>query len=151
MVTTKGVRMSPEKIQAIQEWPAPHDVKSVQGFLGFANFNRRFIEGYSKKALPLTEITKKDTGFRWDTDQKRAFKELKQACMDPPVLYTFRNGEPARIETDASDLVIGACLCQQKDGKWHPVAYYSRKMSPAEQNYDIHDKELLAVVCSLQH
>ena len=71
--------------------------------------------------------------------------------MDPPVLCTFRNGEPVRIETDASDLAIGACLCQQKDGKWHPVAYYSRKMSPAEQNYDIHDKELLAVVCSLQH
>ena len=71
--------------------------------------------------------------------------------MDPPVLCTFQNGEPARIETDASDLAIGACLCQQRDGKWHPVAYYSRKMSPAEQNYDIHDKELLAVVCSLQH
>jgi hypothetical protein len=68
IVITKGVRISPEKIQAIQEWPTPHDIKLVQGFLGFANFNRRFIEGYSKKALLLTEITKKDTGFRWDTD-----------------------------------------------------------------------------------
>ena len=71
--------------------------------------------------------------------------------MDPLVLYTFRNGELVRIEIDASDLVIGACLCQQKDGKWYPVAYYLRKMSPAEQNYNIHDKELLVVVYSLQH
>ena len=55
--------MSPEKIKAIAEWPTPHDVKEVQSFLGFANFNRKFIEGYSKKALPLTDITKKDIGF----------------------------------------------------------------------------------------
>ncbi len=89
IVTTKGVYISPEKIQAIQEWPTPHDIKSVQGFLGFANFNRRFIEGYSKKALLLTEITKKDTGFRWDTDQKRVFKELKQAYINPLILYIF--------------------------------------------------------------
>ncbi len=77
IVITKGVRISPKKIQAIQEWPILHDIKLVQGFLGFANFNRRFIEGYSKKALLLTEITKKDTGFQQDTNQKRVFKELK--------------------------------------------------------------------------
>ena len=62
-VTTTGVQMSQEKIDSIRNWPVPHDVKSVQGFLGFANFNRRFIEGYSKKAIPLTKITKKDVGF----------------------------------------------------------------------------------------
>ena len=62
------------------------------------------------------------------------------------MLCTFQANEPARIETDTSDLAIGACLCQIKDQKWHPVAYYSRKISAAEQNYDIHDKELLAVV-----
>ena len=65
------------------------------------------------------------------------------------MLCTFQANEPARIEIDASDLVIGACLCQMKDQKWHPVTYYSRKMSAAEQNYDIYDKELLAVVCVL--
>ena len=63
----------------------------------------------------------------------------------------FRANEPTKIEMDASDQAVGACLCQQKDGKWHPVAYYSRKMSQAEQNYDIHDKELLAVVNALKH
>ena len=63
----------------------------------------------------------------------------------------FRANKPTKIEMDASDQAVGACLCQQKDGKWHPVAYYSRKMSQAEQNYDIHDKELLAVVNALEH
>ena len=151
VVSTTGIRMSPEKIKAIAEWPTPHDVKSVQSFLGFANFNRRFIEGYSKIALPLTDITKKDNGFQWGSSQQKAFTTLKEACQNPPVLCTFRANEPARIETDASDLAIGACLCQEKDSKWHPIAYYSRKMSAAEQNYDIHDKELLAVVCALQN
>ena len=151
VVSTKGISMSPEKIKAIAEWPTPHDVKEVQSFLGFANFNRKFIEGYSKKALPLTDITKKDIGFTWGQDQQKAFDTLKKACADPPVLCTFQANEPARIETDASDLAIGACLCQIKDQKWHPVAYYSRKMSAAEQNYNIHDKELLAVVCALQN
>jgi len=69
--------------------------------------------------------------------------------MDLPVLYTFHSGELARIKIDALDLAIRACLCQLKDGKWHPIAYYSRKMLAAEQNYDIHDKELLAIVCAL--
>ncbi len=67
------------------------------------------------------------------------------------MLYTFRANEPAYIETDALDLVISACLYQEKDGKWHPIAYYSRKMLVVEQNYDIHDKELLAVVYTLQN
>lgn len=69
--------------------------------------------------------------------------------MDPLVLYTFHSGELARIETDTLDLVIGACLCQLRDRKWHLIVYYSRKMLAAEQNYDIHDKELLAVICAL--
>ena len=118
--------------------------------MGFANFNRRFIKDYSKKALPLTEVTKKEEGFKWGTSQEKAFKILKQYCVDPPVLCMFRSNEPARIETDASDLAIGATLLQERDDKWHPVAYHSRKMSGAEQNYDIHDKELLAVVAALQ-
>jgi len=64
VVSTIGIRMSPEKIKAIAEWPTLHDVRLVQSFLGFANFNRRFIEGYSKKALPLIDVTKKNVGFR---------------------------------------------------------------------------------------
>ena len=82
--------------------------------LGFANFNKQFIEKYSKIAIPLTDVTKK----RLDSiDQQRAFEILKQSCANPPVLCTFRIGQPTRIETDASDLTIKICFYQQYDGK----------------------------------
>ena len=94
---------------------------------------------------------KKETGFQWGDNQEKSFQELKDACVKEPVLLNFRANEPTKIETDALDQAVGTCLYQQKDGKWHPVAYYSRKMSQAEQNYNIHDKELLAVVNALEH
>jgi len=150
LVGVEGIRMDPSKIQSIKEWPQPRNVKDVQGFLGFANYNRQFIESYSKKALPLTNLTKKDTPFIWGKPQEQAFDSLRDACMSNPVLKLFDPTKPIRIETDASDLAVGACLSQEYDKKWHPVAYYSRKLSPAEQNYDIHDKELLAIVAALQ-
>ena len=118
--------------------------------LGFANFNKQFIEKYSKIIILLTDVTKKKVGFNWITDQQRAFEILKQLCANPPVFCTFRVGHPARIETNASDLTIRVCFCQQHDGKWKPVAYYSRKMLIAEQNYDIHDKKLLTTISVLQ-
>ena len=151
IIGINGIRMDPNKITAIRDWPQPTTVKEVQAFLGFANFNRQFIKDYSEKALPLTELTKKETGFQWGDNQEKSFQKLKDACAKEPVLLNFRANEPTKIKTDASDQAVGACLCQQKDGKWHPVAYYSRKMSQAEQNYDTHNKELLVVVNALEH
>jgi len=150
VVTTEGIRADPAKIKALQEYPKPETVKQVQSFLGTINFNRQFIEGFSKMALPLTEITKKEIGYRWGTPQENAFQQLKQACVSLPVLRTFEPGQPIRIETDASDTAMGACLRQQFDKKWHPIAYYSKKLTDTEQNYDIHDKELLAIVAAFE-
>jgi len=99
--------------------------------------------------LPLTNLTKKDVEFQWGMKEQQAFQELKDACTKNPVLELFDPMKPIRIETDASDLAVGACLSQEHD-KWHSVAYHSRKLSPAEQNYDAHDKELLAIVAALQ-
>ncbi|KAH0129268.1 hypothetical protein KCU82_g20625, partial [Aureobasidium melanogenum] len=146
-----GIRIDPAKITSIKEWPTPKNLKEVQSFLGLANYNRKFISGYSQTALPLVELTKQDTPFVWKERQQKAFEALKQACIDGPTLRMFDSGKPVHIETDASDRAIGACLTQDHEGKRHPVAYYSRKMTPAEQNYDIHDKELLAIVAALQH
>ncbi|GKV53537.1 hypothetical protein SLEP1_g60058 [Rubroshorea leprosula] len=84
-------------------------------------------------------------------EQQQAFQQLKDACAAKPVLQLFDPEKEVILETDASDAAIGACLTQEHKGKRHPVAYYSRKMTPAEQNYDIHDKELLAIVASLRH
>ncbi len=151
IVGTKGIRIDPVKIQSILDWKKPENVTEVQSFLGLTNYNRKFIEGYSRKAMPLTELTKKDKPFRWDSGQQRAFEILKEDSASAPVLRMFDPNKPIQIETDASDFAIGMCLTQEFNGKRHPIAYHSRKMSPAEQNYDIHDKELLAIVVALQH
>jgi transposase InsO family protein len=151
IVGKNGVKMSPDKIQVVKDWPKPTTVKEVQSFLGFVNFNRQFIQNFSKIAIPLTELTRKETPFNWTTKHDEAFDKLKTACIEPPVLVSFRSGEALRFETDASDLAIGMCAKQERDGKWHPIAYHSRKFTSAEENYDVHDKELLAIVVALEH
>jgi len=151
VVGRHGVKMSATKTQVVKDWPTPTTVKGIQEFLGFVNFNRRFIKDYSLKALPLTKLTRKDTPFKWEQAQEDAFQSLKQACVEPPTMITFESNKPLRIETDASDLALGACATQERDGLWHPIAYYSRKFSGPEERYDVHDKELLAIVSALEH
>ncbi|KFY06363.1 hypothetical protein V491_08680, partial [Pseudogymnoascus sp. VKM F-3775] len=91
--------------------------------------------------------TNHDLMFEWTDKAEDAFQELKAKFTEAPILVTFDPMRKIVLETDASDFAIGACLSQPDDkGKHKPVAYYSRKMSPAELNYDIHDKELLAIV-----
>ena len=151
IVGRNGIRMDQGKVQAVLEWPAPTTIKETQAFLGFANFYRRFIEGYSRVAKPLTELTKKDQGFKWTEEARRAFEELKARFTTAPILATFDPERKIILETDASDFAIGACLGQlDEQGKLRPVAYYSRKLSPAELNYDVHDKELLAIVVAFE-
>ncbi|KFZ16177.1 hypothetical protein V501_02352, partial [Pseudogymnoascus sp. VKM F-4519 (FW-2642)] len=136
------------------EWPTPTTVKEVQAFLGFANFYRRFIAGYSKVAQSLTELTRKDLAFEWTAKAESAFQELKAKFTEAPILATFDPAKKIILETDSSDFAIGACLNQpdenDENGKFKPIAYYSRKLSPAELNYDIHDKELLAIVVAFE-
>lgn len=150
IVTPQGIGADPEKIQAVLDWPPPTTVKELQSFLGTINFNRKFIKGFSEIALPLTTMTKKDKPYIWGKEQQLAFDNLKRASTNTPVLRTFQTGKPIRIETDASDTATGACLLQQFEGNWHPIAYYSRKLTDTEQNYDIHDKELMAIVLAFQ-
>lgn len=150
-VGINGVRISEDKIRTIKEWATPRNVKDVQSFLGFTNFNRTFIKDYSKIAIPLTRLTRKEVTWRWGESQQKAFEQLKQACIEEPVLKMFEPNKPSRLETDASDLAMGATWTQLHDGKWHPVAYYSKKFTGAEERYDVHDKELLAIVEALEH
>jgi hypothetical protein len=151
MVGANGIRMSEEKIQVVRDWPKIENVKGVQSFLGFLNFNRQFIKDFSKIARPLTQLTRKDTPFVWSKEAEEAFQQLKKASITPPCFRIFQAGQPLRFETDASDLALGGCASQMHDGKWHPIAYYSRKFTPAKENYDVHDKELMAIVSCLEH
>jgi hypothetical protein len=138
--------MDPEKIAAIVDWPVPRTVKDILSFLGFANFYRMFIEGFGRVAVPLTNMTKSDQKFHWTADCQRAFKELKTRFTTAPILIHFNPELETWVEVDASDLVVAGILSQMSDGNLRPVAFFSKKMSPAECNYEIYDKELLAII-----
>jgi hypothetical protein len=153
IISGEGVSMSEDKIDTILKWEIPESVKDVQSFLGFANFYRRFIEGFSKICYPLTELTKKtNEKFDWKANPRNqiAFDMLKKYFTEAPILRHFEPVWPVVIETDASDFAIGAVLSQVIDGRLHPIAYHSRKMDKAEINYEIHDKEMLAVVSAFK-
>jgi len=149
-----GIKMSTEKVEAVLGWKTPNSLTEVQSFLGFANFYRRFIKNYSRVARPLTELTKKEKGkeWTWNHEAEIAFRDLKHRFTTAPILAHFDTAEPVIVETDASDFALGAVLSQRdKEGCLHPVAFHSRKFQPAEINYEIHDKELLAIVDAFKH
>jgi len=148
----RGLRMDPDKVKAIKEWEAPTTVKGVRGFLGFANFYRQFILGFSELVDPLVLLTGKNAVFAWGEKQNSAFEKLKDMFAKEPILMGFRDDRVTIVETDSSGWAYGAVLSQyDDDGLLRPVAFFSRKASPAECNYDIHDKEMLAIIRALQH
>uniref|UniRef100_A0A674MXQ5 Gypsy retrotransposon integrase-like protein 1 n=1 Tax=Takifugu rubripes TaxID=31033 RepID=A0A674MXQ5_TAKRU len=142
----------PAKVRAVMEWPTPSSRRQLQQFLGFANFYRRFIRDYSKVAAPLTRLTSTLLSFRWTPEAEAAFNRLKVLFSSSPILT---HPDPSRqfvVEVDASDVGVGAVLSQRsgEDQKLHPCAFFSHRLSPAERNYDVGNKELLAVVLALQ-
>lgn len=146
-----GIRMDPEKVKAILDWETPRTVKGVRSFLGFANFYRRFIKGFSEVTAPLSELTHKDRKFEWNNTADRAFRQLKELFTTAPILVQFDPERETIVEADSSGWAIGGVLSQyDSDGLLRPVAYFSRKNTPAECNYEIHDKELLAIICCLK-
>lgn len=147
----KGLRMDPDKIRAISEWEAPTSVKGVRSFLGFANFYRRFIKSFSDLVRPLTDLTHKDKKFQWNPKAEEAFQKLKEIFTSAPMLAQFDFDKPTRIETDSSGWCIGGTLMQPNDqGLFVPCAFFSKKNNSAECNYEIYDKEMLAIIRCLE-
>ena len=142
--------MDPAKVAAIRDWITPTKKKDIQAFIGFCNFYRRFIQDFSKIARPLHDLTKKDAPWRWDSAQQQAFDALKDKITSAPVLAMPRDDGQYRVEADASDYAVGAVLSQLQDGAWHPVAYLSKTLNAAERNYEIYDKEMLAIMTALE-
>jgi hypothetical protein len=144
----RGISMDPEKTKAIKEWKPPTNLKGVQSFLGFANYYRLFIKQYTDIAKPLTDLTRKDCPFAWGKAQEDAFETMKQRFAEDPILAHFDPMLDTRVEPDSSGWATGGVLSQfdPKIQTWRPVAFYSSRHSPAECNYDIHDKELLAII-----
>ena len=151
LVSDEGIKMDPKKVEAVTNWPAPQSIHDIQVFLGFANFYRRFIRSYSKVAAPLTKLLRKEKKFEWGDEESHAFTTLKQAFTSAPILQHYQPGHPIVLETDASDYAIAGVLSHPIDNKLHPVAFYSRKLQPPELNYEIYDKEMLAIVEAFKH
>ncbi|KAL4026339.1 hypothetical protein IC575_014768 [Cucumis melo] len=140
------IGMEEEKIAAIRDWAMSKSVSKLRSFLGLANYYRRFVEGFSKRASPLTELLKKDVHWNWDPECQAAFDGLKQAMMEGPLLGIADVTQPFEVETDASDYALGGVLLQNG----HPIAYESRKLNAAERRYTVSEKEMLAVVHCLR-
>ena len=151
IISPDGISMEPDRVTAITEWPVPKSVQDVQIFLGFANFYRRFIEGYSHITSPISALLRKNQQFRWSSKAQEAFEELKRHFTSAPVLRHFDPDLPIRLHTDASGFAISGIISQLHDSQWHPVAFFSRKCIPAECNYGTPDLEMLAIVESMRH
>jgi hypothetical protein len=177
IITLEGVEMEPDRVRTIAEWPEPESHRDIQVFLGFANFYRRFISAFSKIAKPMTDMLKggkngRFTGLFVPTPaMKQSFQQLREAFTRAPVLVHFDPAKPIRLETDASGYAIAGIISQQAEdardgaegagrgkgkgragkGHWHPVAFWSRSMAPAERNYTVGDQEMLAIVMSCRH
>jgi len=116
------------------------------------NFYRRFIQDFSAKARPLFNLTRSKQVWTWSRKEQAAFEDLRTAVTTAPVLVSPQESDPFQIKADSSDFATGAVLSQQStmDGKWHPVVFYSKSLSSVEQNYEIYDKEMLAIIRALE-
>ncbi|KAH9247294.1 hypothetical protein BASA81_015094 [Batrachochytrium salamandrivorans] len=152
IISSNGIRMDPSKISAVQEWPTPRKVRDLQVFLGFTNFYRSLIKDYSNMTCHLTKLFKKDSLFVWGPEQEKSLQALKDAFAHSDFLTHPDETRPFIVETDASDYAISGVLSQYDDTDvLRPIAFYARQMNSAERNYEIYDKELLAVVDSFKH
>ena len=140
--------MEQEKIKAIKKWKMLTRIKEVESFLGFTNFYRRFLQDFSHIAKPLNKLKGKKE-WTWTEEHQKAFEKSKGKIMSQPVLSLLKREGKFRVEMDASEHTIEEVLSQEQEGKWKPIAFLSRTMQPAERNYKIYNKELLAIVKAL--
>lgn len=152
VISQHGITMDQRKVEAVSNWPIPSTVKELQRFLGFANFYRRFIQGFSKISAPITSLLKKGAkSLSWTTEATNAVEKLKASFSSAPTLLHPNPDLPFLVEVDASTTGVGAVLSQRqgKPPRLHPCAF-SKKLSPAEQNYDVGNRELLAIKLALE-
>lgn len=141
----------PAKVRAVMCWPSPTFHKEPQCFLGRANFYHRFIRNYSRVAAPLTCLTSKLKPFLWMEEAEATFSKLKALFTAAPILSHSDPNCQFIMEVDASDTGVGAVLSQRNPSnqKLHLCTFFSRQLSPAEANFDIGNRELLAEVLAL--
>ena len=154
--------MDPSKLKGVADWPRPKTPTEIRQFLGFTGYYRYFIPKYSEIAQPLLDLTKKDIVWKWEERQQRAFEELKRCMCQGPVLQQPDFRKKFYLQANTSLYSVGAVLLQegkhltltlakQQKPILHPIAYYSATFTQTERNYDIYERELLAVMKALAH
>jgi hypothetical protein len=148
LIRENHISINSAKVQVATDWPTPRDLKDIRGFLGFANFYRCFIEGFARIARPLNDLIKKDTPWSWGQPQQEAFTKLKARFTSSPVLVMWQLNLETRMEVDALTFAMGGVISQKQtsDGLHHPIAFRLESLSKPERNYEIYDRELLAIV-----
>ncbi|QRW25843.1 Retrotransposable element Tf2 protein [Rhizoctonia solani] len=147
IISEFGIEVDQSKVTDALNWSTPKNVKNIQEFLGFVNFYRRFIPNFGNMARPLYNLLKKDSSWRWESAEQQSFDGLKKCLTSAPLLLQPDTTRQFYVECDALDYATGAILSQRNsEGKLAPVAYLSKSLSPAKKNYNIFDKELLAVI-----
>jgi len=152
VISENKVSIDPVKVAGVREWPTLENKTDVQAFLGFVNFYWRFIQDFFAKARPLFDLTRSEQVWTWSRKEQAAFEDLKTVVTTALVLVSLQELDPFQIKADSSDFATRAVLSQQSttDKKWYPVAFYSKSLSSVEQNYEIHNKEILAIICALE-
>jgi len=151
IIGPEGIKIEKEKVRGVLEWPTPKCVKDIQKFLGLVNYYRRFIQGFVSIVRPLHDMVKKDRKWEWTEKQEEAFEELKKRFMQEPVLAAPDLDKKMRMEVDASDYVMGGVLLMEgEDGKWRLITFLSKSLNETERNYEIYDKEMLAIIRGLE-
>ncbi|GKD50230.1 putative reverse transcriptase domain-containing protein, partial [Tanacetum coccineum] len=146
VIDSKGIHVDPAKIESIKDWASPKSATEIRQFLGLAGYYRRFIEGFSKIAKPMTKLTQKNVKFDWGEKEEAAFQLIKQKLCSAPILALPKGSENFIVYCDASHKGLGAVLMQNEK----VIAYASRQLKIHEKNYTTHDLELGAVVFALK-
>ncbi|MBV2113416.1 MAG: hypothetical protein KUF82_20885, partial [Candidatus Thiodiazotropha sp. (ex Ctena orbiculata)] len=151
IVSKDGTMCDPSKIEAIKYWPAPTNKSEVRSILGLIGYYRKFIPNFSERASPLTKLTRKKVKFHWDDKCYKAFQDLKACLIKSPILSFPKRSGTFVLDSDASLHGIGAVLSQIQNDEEKVIAYASRTLNPAQQQYCTTKRELLAVVTFMKH
>lgn len=147
-----GIKIGKERKKLVRDWPKPTNISELRGFIGLLQFFRRFIRNFSALAAPITHLTRKGRGIKeWDEECAKAFGNLKELLVQSPIMIDPNWSRPFRCHTDASQLAVGGSLTQlDEHGDERVISYFSKRLSPAEENHSANDRELLGLIYFLR-
>ena len=144
-VSENGISPDPNNVAKIVNWPIPKNATEIRQFLGICSYYRRHVKAFSSIAKPLNDLTKNDSTLVWTNDCQIAFDTLKQALISPEIMTLPNNTDVFILDCDALDFGIGAVISQIQNNKEKVIAYASRSLNKAQQNYCVTEREMLAI------